>query len=99
MAICLTSYRIIINKDRIKRKTIIRKTEESGTGFVDVLLKFQALKAVWIPRFSRNKDRSILGNHLGHLLIEVLIGVGVICEIYIADSGGTFSYYDYSLSK
>lgn len=56
------------NKDRIKRKTIIGKIEEGGTGIVDVLLKFQALKAAWIPRFLRNKGRSILGEHLDHLL-------------------------------
>lgn len=33
-------------------------------GFVDVPLKFQALKAAWIPRLLRNKGRSILGKHL-----------------------------------
>lgn len=32
-------------KDRNKRKTIVRKKEEGETDIVDVLLKFQTLKA------------------------------------------------------
>ena len=37
-------------KDRIKRKTIIRKIENGGLGLVDIKLKIEALKASWAQR-------------------------------------------------
>ena len=49
-------------RERIKRKTLIRSTEEGGIGIMDFEMKIKAIKASWIPKLLVNK------NSLGSLL-------------------------------
>lgn len=48
-------FNFIWNKrDRIKRDTIIGKSEDGGVGLVDIELKLKAIKASWVKDLQMN---------------------------------------------
>ena len=49
------------NRERVKRKTLIRNIEDGGINMLDVKSVFNALQATWIKKFLENPN-NIIGN-------------------------------------
>ena len=56
---------MLSNKERIKRKTLIGKFEDSGIDMIDINSYFIAIKVTWIKRLmSSDSNWGVIGNHL-----------------------------------
>lgn len=72
-------------KDRIKRKTMIGKIEDGGIGIVDILSKFCALKAAWIPRILKKDGHNLIYSHIDSILKTYNVNLEYVLKMNCTD--------------